>query len=93
MKTITIADDEWERLDDAEPSRLHIDLLINDVPFHLEAWPVRADDSRGYRVQDYLGPYPEAFQALESIYDADGAYATVTIRGQQYVLVGFPYPE
>ncbi|HLZ36318.1 MAG TPA: hypothetical protein VKP64_00855 [Mycobacteriales bacterium] len=93
MKAITIADDEWERLDEKDPSRLHANLLVNGVHVHLEAWPVRMDESRGYPVQDYLGPFPEAFHALECIHDVDETYATVTIRGQQYVLVAFPAAE
>jgi hypothetical protein len=93
MHTITIADDEWERLDHHEPSRLRTHLLVNRVPLHLEAWPVCADESRGYQVQEYVGPYPEAFQALEVIGDAPGTYATLTIRGQSYILVAFPHSE
>jgi hypothetical protein len=93
MHTITIADDEWERLDDHEPSRLRTDLLVNGVPLHLEAWPVCANESRGYQVQEYVGPHPEAFQALETIDDADGTYATLAVRGQAYVLIAFPHSE
>lgn len=93
MHTITVADDEWQRLDDHEPSRLCTDLLVNGVPLHLEAWPVFIDESRGYQVQEYVGPHPEAFQALEVIGDAPGTYATLAFRGQSYVLVAFPHSE
>jgi hypothetical protein len=93
MYAITIADDEWERLDDHGPSRLRAGLLVNGVSLHLEAWPVCANESRGYRVQEYIGPHPEAFRALEVIDNAAGTYATLAIGGQSYVLVAFPHSE
>src|SRR5512144_176065 len=52
MHTITIADDEWQRLDDHEPSRLRADLLVNGVPLHVEAWPVYADDQGATRCKN-----------------------------------------
>lgn len=97
---VTIADEDWKRVGDAnedeggdagefgdQRAQLHATLTINGYRMHLEAWEIipGADPQAVRQLSD------ETFGMLHSGFGADGPFETTTIAGREYVVFASPY--
>lgn len=91
---LLIPDAEWF---DAGPkhdptARLMCTVYVNRCPMHAEAWAVCAvdDEETGGTVQTPV-VWPEKFEAVYRGVQADGPWATVGLRGREYVIIITPH--
>lgn len=87
IHAITLADDDWIRVDD-DGNRLTAVLVVNGRFHHLDAIRV-VDDDEGIQI----AASPELQEMLDAMFviGADGPFDTVRIRDAEYVLVVTPF--